>query len=144
MQKRYLLLTIAVIVSLSLLAAAATLFAADKKAIKWSHDFEKAAKEARKVDKPIMADFYADWCPPCRKLNSDTFTDSRVIDLSRKFVCVKVNVDKNRKLAEKYEIEGIPTIIFFNSKSKEIHRIVGYRDADDFLQEMRKALKKIK
>ena len=112
------------------------------KEIKWGHDFTKASKEAGKAGKPIMVDFYTDWCGWCKRLDRDTYSDSRVVDESAKFVCVKVNGDKYRNIVRKYRIDGYPTIIFFDKKTKELGRIVGYRNADDFLAAMKIASKK--
>lgn len=141
----------AVVVAVFIAAAAilivtGILMAANKpeKSIKWYTDFNKASKDARKYAKPMLVDFYTDWCGWCKKLDSETYTDSRVIDASRKFVNVKVNGDKIPELVQKYKIEGYPTIIFLNSKSKEISRVVGYRNADDFLNAMNEAVKKSK
>jgi thiol:disulfide interchange protein DsbD len=147
MKKRYILTAIAVFAIMAALLNAVALAAATKKkdpSINWSHDFDKAAAQAKKLGKPMMVDFYADWCGPCKKLNSETFADEKVIELSGKFVCVKIDVDQNQALAKKYKVEGIPNVVFMNSNGKEIMRSVGYKNADDFLKVMKSALAKAK
>lgn len=144
MFRRYLPAVTALSLLISLAILTSALFAAQEKSVKWRTDFEKAAKDAKKANKPIMIDFYTDWCGWCKKLDKDVYTDSRVVDLSKKFVCVKIDGDENRKLVEKYDLQGYPTIVFLNSKSEEVERIVGYKNADDFLKTMRKALDKNK
>jgi len=131
-------------VLVALILGAVVPSAAGKKSIDWSTDLQKAAKQAAKAKKPLMVDVYTDWCHWCKELDKKTYTDARVIDLSRKFVCVKVDGDKNRDFVKKYSIEGYPTIVFLSSKSKEIHRVVGYQGPDDFLKSMKEALKKAK
>jgi thiol:disulfide interchange protein DsbD len=49
---------------------------------------------AEEQNKPVMIDFGADQCGACKKLDEETFTDGRVIELSKNFVCIKVNTDK--------------------------------------------------
>ncbi len=120
------------------------IIAADKKtekSITWYTDFDKAAAAAKKQAKPIMVDFYTDWCGWCKKLDNDTYTNSDVITASRKFICVKVDGDKKKDLVKKYSVNGYPTIVFLNSKSQEISRVVGYRGPSDFLKAMNDALK---
>jgi thiol:disulfide interchange protein len=114
------------------------------KTIKWQTDFDKAAESAKKSHKPMMVDFYTDWCGWCKKLDREVYTDKRIVELSAKFVNVKVDGDKQPKLIDKYNVEGYPTIVFYNSKGKEVSRIVGYRNPDDFLAAMKDALKKAK
>ncbi len=131
----------AVVVIAAFVVSAA--FAATR-SIKWSYDFEKAAKVAKQTNKPMMVDFYTDWCGWCKKLDKDVYSDARVIELAGKFVCVKVDGDKYSKLVEKYKVDGYPTIVFYNSKTKEVSRVVGYKNADAFVAAMNEALKKAK
>lgn len=148
MNRRYLFAVVALIAIAAVLANVGSLTAASKKAkdpsIAWTADLNKAIAQATKQGKPLMVDFYADWCGPCKKLGSETFTNDRVVELSKKFVCVRLNVDNNKALAKQYKVEGIPNVVFLNSKGKEITRSVGFRNADDFLKVMQSALNKAK
>ncbi len=76
---------------------------------------------------PVLVDFYADWCGPCRRLAPEL---SAVADLWQDGAkIVKVNVDKHRELAEKYGVNGIPDMrIFVSGVEKE--QLVGYRGRD--------------
>lgn len=112
------------------------------KKVVWLTDFDKAAKEAAKTKKPIMIDFYADWCGWCVKLDKEVYTNGKVIEASKKFVNVKIDTDKSESIARKYGIRGLPTILFLSSDSKEVSRVVGYRPADEFLKEMNSVLAK--
>jgi len=76
------------------------------------HDFERDVIEASRT-RPIMVDFWADWCPPCRAL---TPVLERVVRLYEgKFVLAKVEVDEgdNMKLAGRYGLRGFPTVLLF-------------------------------
>lgn len=71
---------------------------------------------------PVVVDFYADWCGPCRRLSP--MLDKKAGEFSGKIKVVKVNVDKEPALAERYGIEGIPALKFFES-GKEVGGIEG-------------------
>ncbi len=71
---------------------------------------EAFEKEVINSDKPVLVDFYADWCGPCRMMSSviDEISDERS-DIK---VC-KINVDEQRGLAERFSVQSIPTIMVF-------------------------------
>ena len=107
------------------------------------YDYNDGMKLAEEQNKPVMIDFGADRCGACKKLDEETFTDGRVIALSESFVCIKVNTDKEREIMGKYgKIRFIPTIVFTDPQGHEIHRAIGFKNADKFLNEMHTALSK--
>jgi thioredoxin 1 len=69
---------------------------------------------------PVMVDFWADWCPPCKILSPRV--DNIAKQLSGQLVVGSVNVDQNPETAAKYNITGIPTLIFF--KGGEVQEII--------------------
>jgi thiol:disulfide interchange protein DsbD len=105
--------------------------------------FSKLSKEL----KPVMLDFYADWCIPCKELDRFTFSAAEVIELSKKFVMIKVDLTKSNNpesiiLKEKFDIKGVPTLVFLSPGGKEIPgtRVVGFMEKDPFLLVMEKAI----
>ncbi len=106
--------------------------------LKWYTDWNAAREAARKSDKPIMIDFYTDWCGWCKKLDRDTYSDKRVQALLKQgFVPLKLNAEKNgRQLAQKYGVRGYPTILFVNADGKVLHRIGGYKPPEPFVRDL--------
>jgi len=67
--------------------------------------------EVLNKNKPVLVDFWAEWCGPCKALAP--ILDEVAGELGEKAEVVKVNVDQAQMLAQKYGIRGIPTLIFF-------------------------------
>lgn len=96
--------------------------------------YDAALKQAKQEGKPVFIDFYATWCGPCKELARTVFTDLEIkAYYDRHFVCVRVDVDKEEKLADKYEITSMPTLVFLDSKGKEIKRFSGLVHKKHFL-----------
>ncbi len=110
--------------------------------INWSYTLAGGLALGQSSKKPLMVDFFAEWCGWCKKLDKDVYTDPEVIALSKNFVCVKVDTDKYGQDASKYGVQGLPTIVFINPDGTVIDKMVGYNPAPDFAANMKKALKK--
>lgn len=134
MKKRVLAFIILGVVAVSLPAACGA------GEIHWLYSYDAAAAEAKARNAPIMADFSTSWCGWCVKLDKETFSDPRVIELAGSFVCLKIDADKNAALAAKYRISGYPTVLFLNPQGNKIAGGPGFRDADTMLGEMRSVL----
>lgn len=91
-------------------------------------------KEVLKSDKPVLIDFYADWCGPCRMMSP--IIDEIAEEMSGEIKVGKVNVDDNQELAMEYGVMSIPTIVIMeNGKVK--NTLVGVRDKNE-IKEMLK------
>lgn len=91
------------------------------------------------VDRPVMLDFYADWCVSCKEMEKFTFTDPAVRARMSGFVLLKADVtansDDDKALLARFGLYGPPGIIFFNPAGEEIRgvRVVGFQEATKFL-----------
>ncbi len=85
-------------------------------------DNENFEKEVLKSDMPVIVDFWAEWCGPCKILGPTFEKISEEYEGRLKFA--KANVDENRDIAGKFSIQGIPSMLIFN-KGEEAERLVG-------------------
>lgn len=85
---------------------------------------------------PIVVDFWAEWCGPCRMLAP--VIDSLAADYDGQVGFVKLNVDENQELAMRYRVQGIPTLVLFFG-GKEIGRFVGYMSREQLARKLEAA-----
>ena len=92
--------------------------------------------------KPVMLDFYADWCVSCKEMEHFTFTDPAVARQMAGFTLIQADVTNNtaddKELLKRFQLFGPPGIIFFKG-GKEVGRVVGFEDAKTFLASMQRA-----
>ncbi len=112
--------------------------------IAWRGSLQEAMKIAAKEKKPILLDFWAEWCGPCKVMLATTYKDKAVVEKSKKFVTVLINADEQPKVLEKFSISAIPTVIFLDSKGKVLLQSTGAAKAPEFLKLMDQASKKFK
>ena len=111
--------------------------AAADDAFPWEHDFDTARAISEATGRPIMIDFWATWCGPCKMMNAQTFPDARVIEKSVAVVPLKLDVDREGKqLAKKYQITAMPTILFINAEGEVQDRLVGARGPEMFAEKL--------
>ena len=95
-------------------------------------------------NKPVMIDFYADWCAQCKELDEYTYTDPEVAELSKNFNNIKVDLTKeNTEISDKFDIKGLPVVIFMNADGEEIKelRVTGFENPEEFKKKINSILK---
>lgn len=110
--------------------------------ISWEEEWDAAFERARSQDRPVMANFYADWCVWCKTLETITFRDQKVAALLAEHV-VPLNLDIDRggrDIAREHRVEAPPTIILFDAEGTELGRIPGYLPPTQFLTVVEKIL----
>jgi thiol-disulfide isomerase/thioredoxin len=89
-----------------------TTAALSQEQIQWMTDLDDAKRLALQTGKPLMYDFTAKWCGPCRRMEQVFWPKPEVVKMSKQFVCVKVDFDREKSLAGKYGINAIPNVVF--------------------------------
>ena len=102
-------------------------------------------EKLRAPGRPVMLDFYADWCVSCKEMESFTFTDARVKAKMGGMLLLQADVTANseehKELLKRFSLFGPPGIVFFDARGAEIRglRVIGYQKADKFLMALERA-----
>jgi thiol:disulfide interchange protein DsbD len=114
--------------------------------IAWIPYSQESLEVARMSGKPVIIDFYAAWCAPCRGLEEITFHDAAIVNRAKEsFIMIKVDVTEagnalNDRLLRQYRVKGVPTVVFLDKTGKEREdlRLVDFLPSDQFLGRMGK------
>lgn len=128
---------------------------ADKDVFKWETDFELAKQRAKDEKKDILVDFTgSDWCTWCIKLKKEVFDQPAFqeyakkhlimveLDYPRKKVLPEKEKKQNEELAKKYEVQGFPTVLLFNSNGRKVAQ-TGYQEGgpEKYIEHVKSLLK---
>ena len=101
---------------------------------------------AAKADgRPVMLDFYADWCVSCKEMERFTFSDSKVQARLKEVVLLKADVTANseadKALLKRFNLFGPPGLVFWNSAGvQSAYKVIGFEKTDKFLTSVDSAL----
>jgi len=106
-------------------------------AIKWEKKFDEAIKKAQRAGKPLVVDFWAEWCGWCHRLDRTTYADPAVIRRAQDgFIAAKVNVEGSRReleVAARYRVGArLPVILFLSPRGRQLFRVDGYQGPGQF------------
>ena len=100
--------------------------------IKYVNNKEEFKEAVLTNKKPVLVDFFATWCPPCKML---TPVLEKIDEQGVSFDIVKVNIDEVQDLASEYKIEVVPTMLIFKD-GVQMDKIVGFVDEDKIIDSM--------
>ncbi len=137
------ILAIVMIIAATWLALPNESAAAEK--IDWLTPEDEAALESMlDSGKPVMIDFYADWCIPCKEMDKFTFSDPRVVEYSRQMTMIKIDMTQfdgefESILQQRFKVKGVPTYLFMTKDRRELPklRLTGFEKADPFLDRLK-------
>lgn len=129
--------------------AGGTMVASDARSLKFERvasvaDLENRVKAAG--GKPVMLDFYADWCVSCKEMEHNTFSDAKVQARLKDAVLLQADVtankDEHKELLKRFGLFGPPGIIFFDAQGNPVKhaQVVGYQPPEKFLASLQNAM----
>jgi thiol:disulfide interchange protein DsbD len=111
--------------------------------VQWEPYSPSRLEEAKAAGQPVIIDFYADWCLPCKEMEKFTFRDQQVVAKAQNFVRLKADLTHTgspevEALTKQFNIVGVPTVVFIGADGQERTRLrlVGFEKAGDFLKRL--------
>lgn len=107
----------------------------------WRTDQDGALGDALAQGRPVLIDFTAEWCAACHELDKETWSHPDVMKELDRYIALRLDMTRNTpetaSLDERWDVQGLPTVIILDSKGKEAHRFFGFRPAEQVLPLLR-------
>ncbi len=105
--------------------------------IDWRKDLDEAFQASRESGRPVLIDFWADWCEPCKVMDSQLWKGSEAKTFASKFIYVRLDFDKATPTVRKYYVVAVPTVVFTDSWGNYLTRVVGFNGPATHLNVMK-------
>jgi thiol:disulfide interchange protein len=132
------------VVVLLLLLALASRYSLKHEGLTWETYSEQKFDRARRSGKPVLIDFHADWCVPCKQMEETTFKDRTVVNAAKDIVRMKVDMTnfdspEKERLSKRFNIYGLPALIFLTADGTEAvdARLVGFAAPEELINSLR-------
>ena len=123
---------------LAAFAVASLIVAAPASAeVRWYKTIEEGTAVAKEFNKPLLLDFWADWCAACNVMEKEVYPTDEFASASSPFVLVRIYADHRTDLAKKYNVGALPMLLFTDSHGGEIFRHSGFLDVKPFAELLR-------
>ncbi len=96
-----------------------------------------ALEKARASTKLVFIEFYAEWCAPCKIIEAKVLPDSRVQEALEGFVFVRVDTDTDPEAGQRFEVDGMPTLLVLDGEGGERYRQVGLIEPGELAEKLR-------
>jgi len=108
------------------IAFSASICFAEKEEIQWQ-SYDTGMKMIKDQNKKGFLHFYSDWCKYCKIMNNQTFADSKIIKyLNKNFISIRVNTEKQKNIARKYRVRGLPNTWFLAEDTSSLSSQPGF------------------
>jgi thioredoxin-like negative regulator of GroEL len=105
--------------------------------IPWHTRMETAREAAVSANRPMLLEFWAGWCEPCKVMDAEVYSNAQVIEAMKGLVPLRVDLDAQGRLARTYNVESIPTLVFTDSHGNELFRYSGLLHVGPMVQLLR-------
>lgn len=96
--------------------------------------YKEGMNRGNSENKKVFINFFATWCKYCKVMDKETFANQKIIDyINENFIPVKVDADKSREIARKYQVAGLPVVWFVESNGHPIGAQPGYVPPESLL-----------
>lgn len=102
---------------------------------------EKALARAKAENKPIVLDFDAEWCVPCKQMEKEVFPDPKIAERLKKVIFVSIDTDKEPEMSAKLGVVGLPDIRFFSSNGRLLNKTVGLQTVESLSKRLDEVIK---
>jgi len=97
-----------------------------KKEISWQHHFDDALTLAKATGKPLLLDFRADWCAPCKRMDREVWPDERVNAQADRYIFVSIDIDRESGVKNRYQVHAIPTVVVADPWGHAVQSYAGF------------------
>lgn len=102
----------------------------------WGNDLDRGLQTAKESGRPVLIDFWASWCQPCKAMETQLWNTPDGKKLTSKFTLVRLNFDTATAAIRKYHVVSVPTVIFTDSWGNQLTRLAGFEGPSPYLRAM--------
>ncbi|WP_405607427.1 thioredoxin family protein [Polaribacter sp. Asnod1-A03] len=107
-------------------------------ATQWMSSFEDARKMAISTNKLILVDFWAIWCGPCKRMDSESWSDAELQGVINNFIPLKIDIDTDKQMSKKYSVRGIPYVFILDPNGEIVFSKMSYMNKNEVKQLLNK------